>query len=210
MRAVFTPPIRLMIRTSGRSKNSSAMGPAAPGSCVITLITPGGNPASSATSASMIPAETGANSEGFTTTVFPAATGDMTARQDRMFAPFHGVKLAQTPKGRRKPTERVLARFVSRTSPFGKYTQPATCCRVAATRSIWNTENEIVDPVSRARISAISFLRRLTISAAFKNSPALTAGVVSAQPGNALAAASTAARASARDAEATRANSFPV
>src|SRR4029077_6785981 len=158
----------------------------------------------------MIPAETGANSDGLTTTVFPAATGDMTARQDRMFAPFHGVKLAQTPNGRRKPTETVFARFVSRTSPLGKYTQPATCCRVTATRSIWNTENEIVDPVSRARISAISFRRRLTISAAFKNSPALTAGVVSAQPGNALAAASTAAPASEHDSAGARAHSFCV
>ena len=38
----------------------------------------------------MIPVETGANSDGFITTVFPDATGDMTARQDRMLAPFHG------------------------------------------------------------------------------------------------------------------------
>src|SRR5437868_2509873 len=49
----------------------------------------------------MTPAEIGANSDGFTTTVFPAATGDMTARQDRTLAPFHGVKLATTPSGRR-------------------------------------------------------------------------------------------------------------
>jgi hypothetical protein len=68
----------------------------------------------------MIPAETGANSDGFTTTVFPAATGDMTARQDRMLAPFHGVKLAQTPNGRRKPIEWVLDWLVSKTSPLGR------------------------------------------------------------------------------------------
>src|SRR6266481_4443732 len=60
-------------------------------------MTPAGNPASSATSASIIPAETGASSDGSTTTVFPAATGDTTARQDRTLAPFHGVKLATTP-----------------------------------------------------------------------------------------------------------------
>src|SRR5437660_4234696 len=155
----------------------------------------------------MIPALTGANSDGFTTTVFPAATGDMTARQDRMLAPFHGVKLAQTPSGRRTPIECVPAKLVSRTSPLGRNTHPATCCRVAATRSIWNVENEIVDPVSRARISAISERRRLTISDAFKNRPALSAGVESAQAGNALAAASTAARASAREPAATRAKS---
>src|SRR6185436_13408945 len=99
-------------------------------------MTPGGNPASSATSASITPAETGANSDGFTTTVFPAATGDITARHDRMLAPFHGVKLAHTPSGRRTPIECVRAWFVSRTSPLGRYTHPATCWRVAATRSI--------------------------------------------------------------------------
>src|SRR6266511_2437749 len=97
-------------------------------------MTPAGNPASSATSASMIPAETGANSDGLTTTVFPAATGEITARQDRTLAPFHGVKLATTPSGRRRPIECVPGKLVSRTSPLGKYTQPATCWRVAATK----------------------------------------------------------------------------
>jgi hypothetical protein len=65
--------------------------------------TPAGKPASSATSASITPAEIGANSDGLTTTVFPAATGDMTARQDSTLAPFHGVKLATTPSGGREP-----------------------------------------------------------------------------------------------------------
>src|ERR1700751_4821558 len=82
-------------------------------------MTPAGNPASSATSASIIPAETGANSDGLTTTVFPAATGDMTARQDRTLAPFHGVKLATTPSGRRTPIEWDPGALVSRTS-FGQ------------------------------------------------------------------------------------------
>jgi hypothetical protein len=34
--------------------------------------------------------------------------------------------------------------------------------------------NEMVDPVSRASTSAISLRRRLTISAAFRNSPAFS------------------------------------
>ncbi|HEX9605731.1 MAG TPA: hypothetical protein VF962_00735 [Gemmatimonadaceae bacterium] len=38
-------------------------------------------------------------------TVLPVATGEMTARHERTFAPFHGVKLATTPKGRRAPIE---------------------------------------------------------------------------------------------------------
>src|SRR5712675_2998068 len=174
------------------------------------LITPAGNPASSATSASMIPAETGANSDCFTTTVFPAATGDITARQDRTLAPFHGVKLATTPSGRRTPIEWEPGALVSRISPLGRNTQPATCWRVAATRSCWNVANEIVDPVSRASPSAISLRRRLTISAAFRNRRAFSAGGVSDHFANAFAAASTAIRASARDPAATRATLIPL
>ena len=55
--------------------------------------------------AAIKPAEIRANSEAFTTTVLPAATGEMTARHERTFAPFHGVKLATTPSGRRRPIE---------------------------------------------------------------------------------------------------------
>jgi hypothetical protein len=68
-------------------------------------MTPGGKPASSAISARRMPALTGANSEGLTTTVLPAAIGEITARQERMLAPFHGVKLTTTPSGRRTPIE---------------------------------------------------------------------------------------------------------
>src|SRR5258705_2098942 len=109
-------------------------------------ITPAGNPASSATSASIIPAETGANSDGLTTTVFPAATGDITARQDRTLAPFQGVKLATTPSGRRTPIECVPGRLGSRTSPLGRNTQPSTCSRDAATRSCWNVAKQMAEP----------------------------------------------------------------
>src|SRR5882757_2462634 len=119
IRAVLTPPMRLMHRTSSLAKNSSAIGPAAPGACGTTLTTPGGKPASSAISATIRPAEIGAYSEGFTTTVQPAASGLSTARQDRMLAPFHGVKLATTPNGRRTPTEWVLGRLDGNTSPLG-------------------------------------------------------------------------------------------
>jgi hypothetical protein len=83
------------------------------------LITPGGKPASSAISATMSPAEIGANSEGLTTTVQPAASGFSTARQERMFAPFQGVKLATT-RGRRTPIEWVSGRFDCSTSPLGR------------------------------------------------------------------------------------------
>jgi hypothetical protein len=71
-------------------------------------------------------------------------------------------------------------------------------------------EKEMVEPVSRASICAISSRRLLVISAAFKKSRALSAGVDSAQAGKALAAASTAARASERDADATVAKVLPL
>src|SRR3977135_1407396 len=110
-------------------------------------MTPAGNPASSATSASMTPAETGANSDGLTTTVFPAATGEMTARQDRTLAPFHGVKLATTPSGRRTPIECVPGKLDSSTSPLGRNTQPATCWSVAPPRACWNVATQQVEAV---------------------------------------------------------------
>src|SRR6202012_3438164 len=132
----------------------------------------------------------GANSDGFTTTVFPAATGESTARQERMLAPFKGVKLQITPRGRRTPIEWAPGIFEARTSPFGRYIQPAACSMVAATRSCWNVEKEIVLPVSIARMLAISARRRFTISAALKNNRARSAGVDCDHAGNALAAAS--------------------
>src|SRR5882757_3236455 len=98
-------------------------------------MTPLGKPASSAIWARVIPAETGASSDGLTTTVLPAATGEITARQDRMFAPFHGVKLATTPSGRRTPIECVPGALLASTSPLGRYIHPAACSIVAATRS---------------------------------------------------------------------------
>ena len=126
--------------------------------------------------------------------MLPAATGEMTARQDRTLAPFHGVKLATTPSGRRIPIEWVPCRV---------RLQHLALREVHPTRRLLDGGRDEVlleggegdrAPVSRARISAISARRRLTISAALKNSRALSAGVVSDQAGNALAAASTATR----------------
>jgi hypothetical protein len=68
MRPVAEEPVKLMHRTSGRSKNSSAIGTASPGACVTTLITPAGNPASSMISGISSPADTGDSSDGFSTT----------------------------------------------------------------------------------------------------------------------------------------------
>jgi hypothetical protein len=70
-----------MHRTSGRSKNSSAIGTAWPGAWVMTLMVPSGNPASAMMSATSSPADIGASSDGLRTTVLPNASGFTTVRQ---------------------------------------------------------------------------------------------------------------------------------
>src|SRR5436190_11198937 len=152
-------------------------------------MTPAGNPASSATSASMIPAETGANSDGLTTTVFPAATGEMTARQDRTLAPFHGVKLATTPSGRRTPIECVPGRLVSSTSPLGRNTQPATCSSLVARRSarpLFSDEPQANHEVV-GRPSYAGFATTLASIEIFTSSPTTTPPVSSNSSGRIVA-----------------------
>ncbi len=142
--------------------------------------------------------------------MLPATNGFSTARHARMFAPFHGVKLATTPRGLRTPTEWVPAKFDASTSPLGRYTQFAACSSAEATKSCWNAENGIVLPVSRARIPATSGARRRTISAALKNSRAFSAGGVSAHGPKASCAAEIASRASSAPQSGTRAYRLPV
>src|SRR5258705_9571389 len=124
-RAVFPPPIRLMQRVSRDAKTSSAISVAPPGPCGMTLITPGGKPASSAISAMINPAEMGANSDGLTTTVLPPTNGERTALQARILAPFQGVKLATPPSGRLILIEYAPGTSDCRTSPLGRYNQLA-------------------------------------------------------------------------------------
>ena len=104
--------MKLMQRTSGRSKNSSAIGTASPGAWVTTLITPSGKPASDMISGMSRPAETGASSDGLRTTVLPKATGLTTVRQGEM--------PATTPSGRRRASANVPGRSDRMTSPTGR------------------------------------------------------------------------------------------
>ena len=120
IRAVAAEPVKLMQRTSGRSKNTSATSPASPGACVTTFSTPGGKPASSRISACSRPAEIGACSEGFRTTVLPNAIGRIAVRQARLNAPFHGVKPATTPRGLRTAIATRPGVSLGRTSPLGR------------------------------------------------------------------------------------------
>ena len=113
-------PVKLMHRTSGRSKNSSAIGTASPGACVTTLITPAGNPASSMISGMSRPADTGDSSDGFSTTVLPNASGLTTVRQASTWAPFQGEIPATTPSGRRSAIANVPGTSDRITSPTGR------------------------------------------------------------------------------------------
>ena len=113
-------PVKLMQRTSGRSKNSSAIGTASPGAWVTTLSTPAGKPASSSTSAANRPAEIGASSDGFSTTVLPKASGLTIVRQASTWAPFQGEMPATTPIGRRRARANVSGMSERMTSPAGR------------------------------------------------------------------------------------------
>src|ERR1039458_1543569 len=109
-----------MHRTSGRSKNSSAIGTASPGACVITLTTPAGNPASAIESDTSSPADTGDSSDGLSTTVLPNATGLTTVRQASTCAPFHGEMPATTPSGLRNARANGPGGAERGTSPTGR------------------------------------------------------------------------------------------
>ena len=65
---------------------------------VTTFNTPGGSPASWASSAKQS-ADSGVNSAGFSTTVFPAASAGATFHETIRSGKFHGTICATTPTG---------------------------------------------------------------------------------------------------------------
>ena len=186
-----------MHRTSGRSKNSSAIGTASPGACVMTLITPGGNPASAMISATSSPAVTGASSDGLRTTVLPKASGLTTVRQASTCAPFHGEIPATTPSGRRSASANVPGHVGADDLPSG---QVAPVGRLAQQPG----RGEHLEAGETGRAAGLGGQQRgdlgrarSTMSAARRNKACFSAGGRSAQPGKAAAAASTARAASA-------------
>ena len=94
------------------------------------------------------------------------------------------------------------------TSPAGRYPQLEACRSSRVAVRIWKPANPPAHPVSSASSAVISGARRLTMSAAFRNSACRAAGGLADQAGNA-AAASTARAASARVPAATRAMTVP-
>src|SRR5581483_10766372 len=96
-------PVNDNLRTIGSSVNSPPISLAAP---VITLNTPFGTPARSASSANAS-AENGVCDAGFNTTVHPAAIAGPALRVIIASGKFHGVMHATTPIGSFRTTMRL-------------------------------------------------------------------------------------------------------
>ena len=95
-RPVSIPPVTEIFATSGWRTSASPTGPRP----VTTFRTPGGRPTSVASRAtSSIDVEV--TSDGFTTTVLPAASAGATAIIDRNAGEFQGMITPTTPRGSR-------------------------------------------------------------------------------------------------------------
>ena len=92
---VTSEPVKLIFATSGCSTSRA---PASAPSPVTTFTTPGGKPASSS-SAINSSVETEVNSDGFTTTVQPAASAGASFHDSSSSGLFHGVITPTTPIG---------------------------------------------------------------------------------------------------------------
>jgi len=88
-------PVKLTLRTTGDSMSARLMGPDAP---VMTLNTPAGSPARSATAA-QASADSGVSPAGLATSVHPAASAGASLRASMALGKFHGVIAAHTPTG---------------------------------------------------------------------------------------------------------------
>src|SRR6187402_3024799 len=112
-RPTSVDPVNDTLRTIGFAHISPPIDGASP---VMTLSTPGGNPARCASSASA-KAEYGVASAGLITTVQPAASAGETLRVIIEHGKFHGVIAAQTPIGCLIASSRASGRWVGMVSP---------------------------------------------------------------------------------------------
>ena len=106
-------PVKVSLRTSGLEVSSAPSSPAGP---VMTLQTPGGKPARSA-SAAMASAENGVWLAGRTTPVQPAAQPGPVFRVIIAAGKFHGVMATKTPIGSFCTMMRRPRRFCGMVSP---------------------------------------------------------------------------------------------
>jgi hypothetical protein len=97
-RPVAVEPVKATLSTPGCAASAAPVSRDRP---VTTLTTPGGNPASpsSSTNASV---DAGECSDGFTTTVQPAARAGASFHVNSSSGEFHGVIAATTPTGSRR------------------------------------------------------------------------------------------------------------
>ncbi len=207
---VAVEPVKLIRRTAGFSQNSSPIGPASPGACVTMFSTPSGRPASAKIWPQISPPTTGDSSDGFSTTVFPSASGAAIERADRISAAFHGAIAATTPTGLRMPMASVPGWSEGRIWPSGEYAAAAAWRSSPGTKLIWNMAKPKVAPVSRASSATTSSRRDSRTSAALRKIAWRCAGRLCDHSGNAAAAASIARTASSRPPAGTSATTSPV
>ncbi len=97
-RPVAVEPVNATLSTPGCPASAAPVSRESP---VTTLTTPGGNPAS-ASSSTNPSVEAGECSDGFTTTVQPAASAGASFQLISSSGEFHGVIAATTPTGSRR------------------------------------------------------------------------------------------------------------
>ena len=103
-------PVNTSLRTSGCVTKRSPTTEPLP---VMTLKTPSGMPASSASSAKRI-AVSGVTSAGLSTTVLPAASAGAKPQPAMGIGKFHGTMMPITPSGSLNVTSRPLATGICR------------------------------------------------------------------------------------------------
>ena len=95
-RAVAVPPVKVILATSGWATSAAPTSGPKP---VTTLSTPGGRISCAIRANSITLAE--ANSDGFSTTVLPAASAGPILLASVMIGEFQGISAAITPSGSR-------------------------------------------------------------------------------------------------------------
>ncbi|MCY1210383.1 hypothetical protein D9M68_500570 [compost metagenome] len=128
MRPTSVEPVKLSLRTTGLAVSSPPMATASP---VITLNSPAGSPARSASTASAS-ADSGVSSAGLSTMAQPAASAGPALRVIMASGKFHGVIAAHTPTGSLTTTRRLSLAGVASTSPLTRLASSANHSRKEA------------------------------------------------------------------------------
>ncbi|MNL37516.1 hypothetical protein D3C87_1596660 [compost metagenome] len=114
-------PVKVSFLTNGWRVRTEPIPAGAP---VTTLMTPFGIPASWDRNASAS-AESGVTSDGFRTTVQPAASAGASFRVTMADGKFHGVIAATTPTGSLRTNSRVSGEWLGIVSPYKRFASSA-------------------------------------------------------------------------------------